>query len=318
MHRLIGCLLSLSMCITFGCGVQSQESATVIGPVESQVTASDPTPEGSSDAVEDATSDEAFGDQPMSLTDPLTDAERAITADAYVNPEEIVREAFASPPDAIQLSMQRVWIDRANKRVYADGYVTMREGPLEMFACPIGTKEHESIVATLAKASDIHTGLLAIGAQQGTPVSYVPKFVPATGQRVRVWVTYRDKKGDYQAVDARRWIQRNGKPNDHMESDWVFAGGGFNKGPDGIEYYSADSGDMICVSNFSTAMLDIPVASSSAADDLLFIPFTERIPDVGTPVRLVFVPVPLKSDTPDPEPKVDPAKPPTEEVLPKN
>ncbi|MEM8667866.1 MAG: YdjY domain-containing protein [Planctomycetota bacterium] len=257
-------------------------------------------------------------DPPKSLSDPLTDDEKAISTDSYVPPGKIVREAFEAPPSATQLSKERVWIDRKNQRVYVDGYVAMREGPLEMFACPIGTKEHESIVATLAKSSDVHAALLAIGAQKGTPVSYVPKFVPATGQRIRVWVCYRDKKEKFQVIDARRWIQRNGKPKEHMESDWVFAGSGFWKDPaDGREYYRADSGDMICVSNFSTAMLDIPIASSADADDLLFIPFTDRIPDRGTPVRLVFIPVPLKTDAPSPKPTVDPAKPPTESVLPK-
>ena len=41
----------------------------------------------------------------------------------------------------------------------------MREGPLEMFACPSGTKEHESVVAVLSKSREIHAALLAIGAQ---------------------------------------------------------------------------------------------------------------------------------------------------------
>src|ERR671913_812919 len=40
-----------------------------------------------------------------------------------------------------------VWVDAKKRQVLVDGYVTLREGYLEMFACLVGTKEHESIVA---------------------------------------------------------------------------------------------------------------------------------------------------------------------------
>ena len=243
-------------------------------------------------------------------------AENAAEEMAYVSPEKIVRQAFGAPPDAKQLSKRSVWIDRDEQRVYVDGYVAMQDGPLEMFACPIGTKEHESIVATLARSSEVHAALLAIGAQPGTPVAYLPNFVPATGQRIRVWVCYRDNEGKFHAVDARKWVRKTGTET-QMEPDWVFAGSGFWKDPsNGREYYRADGGDMICVSNFNTAMMDVPIASSAEADELAFSPFTRRIPKRGTPVRLVLVPIPIPTDQPGSVPKVDPNKPPSEAVLP--
>ncbi len=84
----------------------------------------------------------------------------------------------------------------------------------------------------------------------------------------------------------------------------------------GREYYRADSGDMICVSNFSSAMLDVPIASSAESDQLQYVPFSERIPRVGTPVRLVLVPIPIPTGQPEEKSKVDPDKPPGEEILP--
>ena len=81
------------------------------------------------------------------------------------------------PSEAKALSKENhVWVDRKQQRVYADGYVAMQDGPLEMFACPIGTKEHESVIATLARSREMHAALLAIGAKPGTPVSFVPNF----------------------------------------------------------------------------------------------------------------------------------------------
>ena len=75
-----------------------------------------------------------------------------------------------------------------------------------------------------------------------------------------------------------------------MEYDWVFAGSGFWKDDDGKEHYKANGGDLICVSNFETAMLDLPISSSQANAELQFEAFTERIPPLGTPVIIILEP----------------------------
>jgi hypothetical protein len=234
----------------------------------------------------------------------------------YVPPEALVRKSFESPPGGVALTRNnQLWIDRTQKRVYVDGYVAMRRGALEMFACPIGTKEHESIVATLAKSREVHAALLAVGAVPGTPVRHIPKYVPATGQVIRVWVCWRDKEDKFHCSDARKWVKRR-SDNQDMKAEWVFAGSSFwvDKSA-GREYYEADAGDMICVSNFATAMIDVNISSSAEADSLQYMPFEKRIPDIGTPVRLVLVPIPNPTDKPAEKPKSDPNDPPPEKVL---
>ena len=44
---------------------------------------------------------------------------------------------------------------------------------------------------------------------------------------------------------------------------------------DGEKYYQADGGDFICVSNFPTALLDLPIASTQTNDSLLFTAATD-------------------------------------------
>lgn len=184
-----------------------------------------------------------------------------------------------------------VWIDPKRKLVVAQGKVCLRRGVLELFACPRGTKEHESVVSVNAKAFTIHAGLLAVGAMQGRPVQFAPEYKAATGIEVEVWVLWKDKDGKNQKVPAQQWI-RDIKTGKAMKGIWVFAGSSFYVDEmTGKKYYQADgSGDLICVSNFSTATLDLPVKSSAEAADLLYESFTERIPARGTQVRLVFIP----------------------------
>lgn len=76
-----------------------------------------------------------------------------------------------------------------------------------------------------------------------------------------------------------------------LEADFVFAGSGFYRQKDGTNWYQAEGGDVVCVANFSDAMIDLAIKSSSDNADLLFEPYTERIPPEGTPVTVELIPV---------------------------
>lgn len=224
-------------------------------------------------------------------TDTAADTNVAPDSDAASDSDDEgkPKTAFGEPAGLVRLSKQyALWIDPKRKHVVVDGRVCLREGQLEMFACPKGTKEHESVVALDCKAEFVHAALLAIGAEAGKPVSFDPEYAPASGDPIEVVVLWKDKEGGRHKTRAQEWIKhvRTGKA---MPYDWVFGGSGFWTSPEtGDRHYFANDGDLICVSNFSSATLDLPVQSSQANSQLLFTAFTERIPPVGTPVRLVL------------------------------
>lgn len=181
-----------------------------------------------------------------------------------------------------------VWIDPAAKAVVVGCSVAIDRGPIEYFACTKGTKEHESVVAARSPASLVHAALLAVGLVPGKPVSFQPEYVPASGPVVRVTMRWRDEDGSVREAAGQDWI-RDTRTGGRMREDWVFAGSSFWKDPtDGTEHYQADGGDLICVSNFPTATLDIPVESSQSNDALLFEAFAGRVPPSGTPVDMVL------------------------------
>jgi hypothetical protein len=183
-----------------------------------------------------------------------------------------------------------VWIDKKNKRVVVEGEVCLTKGLLEMFACPRDTKEHESVVSVKAKAYVVHAALLALGAKQGQPVKFDPEYVPASGARVDVFCFWTDEQGNEKQVPAQHWI-RNLKTKKPMENYWVFAGSDFWLDEStGKRHYLGDTGDFICVSNFPSATLDLPVKSPQDNENLLYEAFTENIPPRGTKVTLALVP----------------------------
>ena len=93
--------------------------------------------------------------------------------------EEKAEQAEEEKPDTIRTDQllrvsrdQSIWIDLKRKWVVVDGWVCLREGELEMFACTVGTKEHESVVTLKTKASLVHASLLAVGARVGNTVKF--------------------------------------------------------------------------------------------------------------------------------------------------
>ncbi len=183
-----------------------------------------------------------------------------------------------------------VWIDQQYKRVVLRGEVVFRQGPLELFACPKGTKEHEAIIACNGKAYLTHAGLLALGAEPGQPVAFRPEYRAASGPEIEVMIYWKDAEGKAQQARGQDWI-RDVKTGKSLDQPWVFGGSGFWKDESsGQEYYMAESGDLICVSNFPSATLDLPIESSQSNESLVYECFTEKIPPIGTPVTVTLTP----------------------------
>ncbi len=194
-----------------------------------------------------------------------------------------------------------VWIDLKKHTVIASGRVCLRRGPLEMFACPPRTKEYESIVAVNCPAFMIHGALLAVGAQPGSTVKSSP-YQAAKGPIVDIFVRWLDEDGNLRRERAQEWIRHNktGKP---MDYDFVFCGSGFETDEEtGQSHYYAEGGELICVSNFPTATIDLPVRSPQDNQGLWFDAFTDKIPKLETKVQLELIPR-LNPHNPPPNPK---------------
>lgn len=72
-----------------------------------------------------------------------------------------------------------------------------------------------------------------------------------------------------------------------LDAAWVFSGSSFyTDKKTGEKFYQAESGDLICVANFSTATIDLAINSSAQANELMWEAYTERIPPVGTKVTI--------------------------------
>ncbi len=77
-----------------------------------------------------------------------------------------------------------------------------------------------------------------------------------------------------------------------LDAPWVFTGSGFYVDEQAkTKSYLAEGGDLICVANFPSAMIDLTAKSSADGEtNLLWEAWTEHIPPAGTEVLLELVP----------------------------
>ncbi len=252
---------------------------------------------------------------------------------------------------------ETVLLDAEGKRLILKSQVVMREGLLEMLVCLKQTKEHESVLSVATKAQIIHAGLLALGAESGEGVKFTPEFQPPTGQKLDIFLTYRDEDEKLHRVPAQSWVRHATRryfieklarlpgevklPADQnlkydekrgemlwygsmtkderdlflslskdaayqkvvrtlfdqsqlreMKADFVFAGSSFfTDEKTGEKHYQAEAGDVICVANFASSVIDVNAESSATNDGLMFEAYTERIPKIGTEVQIEILPV---------------------------
>lgn len=176
------------------------------------------------------------------------------------------------------------------RRVLVHAEVCMRRGPLELLLTKKRTKEHEAILAADVDAKELKRALLVAKAKAGHPVQFEPKYQPVSGQIIKVTLAY-EEKGRLKTVRAQDWIT-NIKTKKPLKSEWVFGGSQLVPNPLDPQnpVFLADEGDYICISNFESALIDLPIKISKVNSMLQYECRTKLIPKEGTPVTVILEP----------------------------
>jgi hypothetical protein len=228
------------------------------------------------------------------------DAQQPAPAAKEPPPQPAVGGKEANPPAVKKVELGKnvfIEIEGDKRRVVVQSYVCLRQGGLEQLLTTENGKKHESILAADMDARMIHTALLACEAKPGHPIRFQPKLEPPAGAVIKITLEYKNKDNKVVRVPAQQWI-KNSKTKKDLAQDWVFAGSVLISDPldkKAPPFYGANSGDVICVANMDTALLDLPIESNSEGD-LSFEANTERIPAENTPVLIILEPVPEKKN----------------------
>ena len=190
-------------------------------------------------------------------------------------------------------------IDRDKRQVILDAKVCLREGALELLVCKAKTKEYESVLVTEALGAHLHAALLALKLTPGLAAQWSgtdeeARFLPPRGPELAVTLRWKDDGGAERTAEAGTWIKHVGKKA-ALPSKWVFIG---SRILPNNRYWADVDGDIISLSNFESAVIDVPFESSKDNTALEFAANTDAIPAVGTPVELVITPLPGAEKSP--------------------
>ena len=191
----------------------------------------------------------------------------------------------ASPGDVKEYA-PGLRLDWENRRVEIDAEVVLRQGSLELFACSLGTREHESILVTAPRPLRIHEAMGLMGWTPGRPTVFdeaADKWLPPTGHKLRIHVRWNDKS-EKRSVGIAEWMEIATTDSPLPPQDWLFAGSLRTK--DGR--FAADlDGTVICVVDFPSALIALPELRSADNSQLWLRARTDAIPPIGTRVTLV-------------------------------
>ena len=105
-------------------------------------------------------------------------------------------------------------------------------------------------------------------------------------QRDKLLTLWDDKK--YQAAVKKFYEESQPRP---MKAEFVFAGS-YQFTPDGADapVYAAEGGQLVCVANFASSVIDVKEASSADDGGQSYEAHGDRVPPRGTPVIVELVP----------------------------
>lgn len=223
------------------------------------------------------------------------------------------QEPAATQPQT-QPSLPFIHVNREAGYIDLDAAVASRDVEwLELLACSPRTLEYESLLTVAAKPSHIHLALLILGLEPGRPQSWQwneGNFTvrPPQGPRVAIFAVIRGEDGQEQEVPINQWIVNQATGQPLAENIWLFTGSKVENNQGQAVYLADLSGAVITLVNFGDDLLARSTQMTNRNDQQAWNAAADKVPPVGTPIKLRLRPTPDHSPPPpaDAPPPADP------------
>lgn len=175
-----------------------------------------------------------------------------------------------------------VKVDSATKTVTATGWVNQIEGPIEVLACGLKGKVHESVFVLALNPLDLQAALLLAGLKGGTPMPAIGEG-PPQGDPVDIFVEWR--AGDEtKRARAEIFVWNIETDAGLPETPWTFTGSIIKDG----EFKALAEESLVVTYWDPYAIVNLPLPCG-ANDEILHVN-TNTVPPYETPVTMVFAP----------------------------
>lgn len=180
-------------------------------------------------------------------------------------------------------------VDAAARQLRVEAESIAVDAPLEFLCVVNGGPEHEAVLRSPVKPSDLHLGLLMLGLKPGEPVRYseaAQKWFPPHGPPLHLSVEWQ-RDGQTHRIPAYRLMRHLETKKEMPATTWIFAG---SRVMDDGNYAADVTGYLVSVVNFDLTVIDVPDLRSNANETLDWEVNTDICPPRGTPVTLIIEP----------------------------
>ncbi len=202
----------------------------------------------------------------------------------------IVAAAHAQVPASQPGKLKFIEVDVAKKQVRVECEAIRVDAPLEFFCVAVGGPEHEAVLRTAAKPSDVHLALLMLGLEPGAPATFsdaTQKWTPPHGPPIRVSVEF-SKAGETVSLRAGKLIRSMQYKEPMPDRPFVFTGSRVLE--DG-RYAGDVTGYLVSIVNFDLSPIDVPHLASNANDTLEWQINPDVAPQMGEKVTMILEPI---------------------------
>lgn len=207
-------------------------------------------------------------------------------------------------PDNFREVFPHVRIDAEARTVEIDASVPiLADDPdapnvyLELLVCTPNTREHETLLVTPARPSNIHAALLLLGLEPGKPGAWdwnegALTSTPPTGPPLDIRFVYTDDAGVEHADHPSTWIRAHNAGEPFPVGSWLFAGSRIVT-HNNQEFYDADgTGVVMGLTAFGSEIIAWPAMISPEANvnDPLWTANPDTVPPLDTNVTIRISP----------------------------
>lgn len=177
-----------------------------------------------------------------------------------------------------------VQLDAATKTVTATGWVNQTEGAIEVLACGVKGKVHESVFVLTLNPLDLQAALLLAGCKAGEPMPDIGEG-PPQGSPVDIFVEWQ-AGGETRKARAETFVWNIENNAVLPDTPWTFTGSIVKDGQ-----FKAFAEESLVVTYWDPyAIVNLPLPCG-ANDEILAVN-TNTVPPFQTPVTIHFVPHP--------------------------
>ena len=216
--------------------------------------------------------------------------ERGAADEASTNAVPIIYRVGEEPqPDPSPIlwegdeaTLGAVRLNAATKTVTATGWVNQTEGAIEVLACGLKGKVHESVFVLALNPLDLQAALLLTGLKGGEPMPDIG-VGPPNGSPVDIFVDWQ-QDGETRTARAETFVWNIQDDTVLPETPWTFTGSIIRNGR-----FKALVEESLVVTYWDPyAILDLPLPCG--ADDEILHVNTNTVPPLHTPITMRFRP----------------------------